>query len=95
MRSQLPLEIPNLGLISQGIIRAWQELQPDRIELQSPQPEHPLQRNGKISAAFAILRRKPAAEEDCHSAREYAVLPLLPSASSRERDVDANHNSDV
>ena len=51
-----------------------QDLQPDRIELQSPQPEHPLQRHRKISAAFAILRRKPAAEEDCHASRIVILL---------------------
>jgi hypothetical protein len=45
MRLQLPLKIPDLRLVSQDIIRARQELQPDRIEIQSPQPEHPLQRN--------------------------------------------------
>src|SRR5678816_4332722 len=74
MRPQLPLKIPDLRLVGQDIVRARQELQPDRIELQSPHPEHPLQRNRKISAAFAILRCKPAAEEDCHASR---ILILL------------------
>jgi hypothetical protein len=74
MRPQLPLKTPDLRLVSQDIVRARQELQPDRIELQSPQPQHPLQRNGKISPAFAILRRKPAAKKDCHASRIVILL---------------------
>jgi hypothetical protein len=33
-----------------------------------------LQRNGKVSAAFAILRSKPAAEEDRHASRMVFLL---------------------
>jgi len=79
MRLQLPLKIPDLGPVGQQIIRAQQELQPNRIELESPQPEHPLQRNGEVSAAFAILRREPATEEDCHASR----MVILPACSRR------------
>src|SRR5882724_6088308 len=74
VRLQLPLKIPNPRLVTEDIVRARQELQPDCIELQSPQREHPLQRNGKISAAFAILRRKAATEEDCHASRIVILL---------------------
>jgi hypothetical protein len=56
----LSLKIPDLGPVYQGIVRARQVFQPDRIELESPQAKHPLQRNGKVSAAFAILRGKAA-----------------------------------
>src|SRR5882724_1964037 len=85
MRLQLPLKIPNPRLVTEDIVRARQELQPDRIELQSPQPEHPLQRNGKISAAFTILRHKAAAEEDCHASR--MVLLLACSRAKRFRNL--------
>jgi hypothetical protein len=74
MRPQLPLKIPNPRLVSRDIVRARQELQPDRIKLQSPQPEHPLQRNGKISAAFAIFCSKSAAEENSHASRIVILL---------------------
>jgi len=36
-----------------------------------------LQRNGKVSAAFAILRSKPAAEEDCHASIKQRKRPTL------------------
>jgi hypothetical protein len=74
MRPQLALKIPNLGLVRQDIIRARQELQPDCIDLQSPQTKHPLQRHRKIAAAFTILRGKAASEEDCHASRMVFLL---------------------
>jgi len=80
MRVQLPPKIPNPRVVSHCIVRAWQELQPNRIELPSPQPEHPLQRYRKISAAFAILRRKPAAEENSHASR---IVILLACSSTK------------
>src|SRR6266404_618517 len=91
MRLQLPLKTPDLRLVSQDIIRARQELQPDRIEIQSLQPEHPLQRNRKIAATFAIFRRKPTAEEERHASRMVILLAcssckifsVLPDAAVR------------
>ena len=92
MRLQLPLKIPDLRLVSQDITRAWQELQPDRVELKSPQPEHPLQRNREISAAFAILRRKAAAYKDCHASR----IVILPTCSRlKEQDKRPLGESDL
>ena len=78
MHLQLPLKMSDLGLIGSCIVRSRQQLDPDRIELQSPQSEHPLQRHRKISATFTILCRKPAAEEDCHASR--IVIPLACSS---------------
>src|SRR5437870_9455574 len=59
MRPQLPLEIPDLRLVSQDIIRARQELQPDRIQLQSPQPKHPLQRTEKFPPPSRYFAANP------------------------------------
>src|SRR5262249_46803723 len=69
VRPQLTLKISDPGPVRQDIVRARQVLQPDRIELQSPEPEYPLQRYRKVSAAFAILRRKAASQKDCHASR--------------------------
>src|SRR5574338_864931 len=76
MHLQLPLKIPDLRLVSEDIIRAGQKLQPDCVQVQSPQPEHPLQRNGKISAPFTIFRCEAAPEEDCHASRMARLLAL-------------------
>ena len=40
-----------------------QQLEPDGVEFQPPQPEHPLQRHGKIAAALAIFCGKAAAQK--------------------------------
>ena len=85
MRTQLPLEIVDPCLISLRVICRRQQLQPDRIELQSPQTEHPLQRNGKISAAFAIFCGKTAAKENCHASR---ILILLACSSTNTRSLE-------
>jgi len=78
MRAQLPLKMPNLGMVREDITRAWQELQPDCIELQSPKTEHPLERNGKISTTLAIFRGKAASQENGHPSR---ILILLGCSS--------------
>src|ERR1700737_2598973 len=69
MLPRLPLEIVNVRLVDARISCRRQNLQPDRIQLQSAQPEHPLQRHRQIAAALAVLRRKPAPEENCHLTR--------------------------
>ena len=66
MRSQLPLEVVDLSAVIDRIFGSRQQLQPDGVELQPSQPEHPLQRHRKIPAAFQIFSGKPATEEDCH-----------------------------
>jgi hypothetical protein len=82
MRAELPLEVVNPGLIGPLVIRGRQQLEPDSIELQSPQAEHPLQRHGKISAAFAIFCGKAASEENRHASR----ILILPACSSMNTD---------
>src|SRR5260370_32127269 len=66
VRAQLPLKIVDLSLIFARVFRAWQKLQPNRVQFQSAQPKHPLQRHRKIPTALEIFRRKTAAEEHCH-----------------------------
>jgi hypothetical protein len=92
VRPQLPLEILDFRLVSRGTVGGRQELQPDRIELQSPKTEHPLQRNGKIPTAFAILRCKAAAEEDGHASR---IAILLARSRLKEQDKRPLGESDL
>src|SRR5437773_5669346 len=92
MRPQLTLEVPDPGLIGCSIVGRRQQLQPDRIELQSPQPEHPLQRHRKISTAFTILRREPAAYKDCHASR---MVILLACSRVKEQDQRPLGESDL
>src|ERR1043166_1908378 len=66
VRAQLPLEIVDVSFVGARISCRRQNLQPDCVQLQSSQPKHPLQRHRKIAATLAILRRKPAPEENCH-----------------------------
>ena len=70
MRTQLPLKIVDPGLVRARIICRRQQLQPNRILFQSPQPEHPLERHRKHAAALAIFRAKPAPEENGHHAKD-------------------------
>ena len=84
MRTQLPLEVVDPGLIGLRVIRRRQQLQPDSIELQPPQTEHPLQRDGKISAAFAIFCGKAASQENRHASR---ILILLACSSTKVRNL--------
>ena len=74
VRPQLALEISDPCFIGLQIVRSRQQLEPDRIEFQSLQPEHPLQRHRKISAAFKIFRREPAAQKDGHASRMVILL---------------------
>jgi len=69
MLTQAPLEIANARFIFVRVGRRWQELEPDSVETEAAQSQHPLQRHRKIPAALRIFRRKPAAEEDRHSHR--------------------------
>jgi hypothetical protein len=78
MRTQLPLEVVDFGLISLRVFRRRQQLKPDGIELQSLQAEHPLQGDGKISASFAIFCGKAASQENRHASR---ILILLACSS--------------
>jgi hypothetical protein len=84
MRTQLPLEVVDPVLIGLRIIRGRQQLEPDGIELQSPQAEHPLQWNGKISAAFPIFCGKGAAKKDRHASR---IAILLACSSTKRRNL--------
>jgi len=67
MLAQLPLELPDSRLIFARIGGGRQQLEPDRIESEPAQSEHPLQRHGKIPAAFRIFRREATTEEDGHA----------------------------
>src|SRR4030095_11193687 len=84
MCAQLPLEIINLGFIGLRVICRRQQFEPDSVELQSPQAEHPLQRHGKISAPFAIFCGKAASEENRHASR---MVILLACSSLRLSDL--------
>ena len=80
MRAQLSLEVVDLALVVAKISFARQMFQPDRVQLQSAQAEHPLQWNRKIAATLEIFRRKPAAEENRHASR---VVILLACSSAK------------
>src|SRR5581483_6099112 len=83
VRSHLSLEIVDLTLIRLWAVCRRQDLQPDRISLQPSQAQHPLQRHGKITAAFAIFRGKAASHENCHASR---ILIPLACSSAKVRD---------
>ena len=48
---------------------AGKNFQPDSVELESLQTEHPLQWYGKDSPALAIFRDETAAQENSHERR--------------------------
>ena len=89
--AQLPAEVVDLAFVITQIPFAWHVLEPDRVELQAPQTEHPLQRNGKIAPAVEIFRRKSAAEKNGHAERigRKGQTPnterSTPNAAARER----------
>ncbi len=68
------------------IRRRRQKLEPDRVQPQPPQSQHPLQRHGKIAAPFRIFRRKAAAKKDGHMVR---IAVLLFSSTGAGRSFDA------
>ena len=67
--AQLPLELADARCIFARVRRRGQQLEPDGIEPESAQSQHPLERYRKIAAAFRIFRREAATEEDCHKQR--------------------------
>ena len=67
MRAELSLEIAMHAASADAVARRGQKFEPDRIQPQPAQTQHPLQRHGKIAAAFAIFRRKAASEENRHA----------------------------
>jgi hypothetical protein len=69
MFPQSSLEIVDPGLIGTQIVCRRQQLQPDRVEFQSTQSEHPLQGYRKIATALAVLRRKTTSKKDGHALR--------------------------
>src|SRR5438552_15798590 len=79
MRAQLSLEVVNLALVVAKISFARQMFQPDRVQFQSAQTEHPLQRHRKIAAALEVFCRKTATEKNRHASR---VINLLACSSS-------------
>jgi hypothetical protein len=64
--AKAPLETTDARFVRSTIARRWQKFQPNGVPLQSPESEHPLQRHGKIAAAFTIFCGKAAAEEGRH-----------------------------
>src|SRR5438876_6045858 len=69
MLAQSSLEICDLGPISMQIVCRRQQLQPNRVEFQSPHTEHPLQWHGKNATSLAIFRGKSASDKDRHARR--------------------------
>jgi hypothetical protein len=69
MLAQTALKIHDASSIGSRVRGRGQQLEPDSVELQSPQPEHPLQRHGKIPAAFAIFCCETATDKNCHRSR--------------------------
>ena len=69
MLAQASLEIVGACFICLRLGRRWQELEPNSVEAEPAQAQHPLQRHGKVAASFRIFRRKPATEEDGHRQR--------------------------
>ena len=70
MCAEQPLEIGDTRSIRDGVVSRGKQLQPDRVLVQAAQAEHPLERNRKVAAAFAIFCGKPAAEENGHAERK-------------------------
>ena len=68
MFAQPPLKNADARFIFTRLGRGRQKLEPNRIESEPSQPQHPLQRHRTVSAAFRIFCREPAAEEDRHDA---------------------------
>ena len=66
---ELALKSADRFVIGRFVAAPRKKFQPDRVQLEAFQSQHPLQRNGKDSTALAILRRKAAAEENCHTMR--------------------------
>src|SRR5712691_2621719 len=81
MCAQLPLEIVDLSSILARIFARRQQLEPNRVEVQPAQTEHPLQRHRKIPAALAIFRCKAAPKENRHASR---IAILLACSSSKD-----------
>lgn len=67
MGAELSLEVSDASGIGDAVPCRGQKFEPDRILLQPAQTEHPLKGYRKIAAPFAIFRRKPAPEENCHT----------------------------
>src|ERR1044071_707202 len=66
MLAQTSLEILDPRFICPGVGRRWQEFEPNGIEAEAAQTQHPLQRHRKNTAAFGIFCRKPATKKDRH-----------------------------
>ena len=83
MLAQTPLEIVNARFIRLCVGGRGQKLEPDRVEAEPAQTQHPLQRHGKIAAAFRVFRRKPATKKDRHRQRiarpAFSLKPACPS----------------
>ena len=78
--AQSALEMANVRLVNAPIFRCRQQFKPNGIQLQPPQPQHPLQWHGKNAASFAIFGGEAAAQENRH-ARRIAVLAARSSAA--------------
>src|SRR5438552_8433511 len=59
MRAQLSLEVVDLALVLAKISFARQMFQPDRVQLQSAQAEHPLQWNRKLPPPWRYFAANP------------------------------------
>ena len=71
MFSKTTLKTFDARAIGLRIARGRQQFQPNGIQLQPLQSEHPLERNRETSTAVAILCRETAAEKDGHRGYEY------------------------
>jgi len=79
--AQPALENSDPRFIFARVLRRGQKLQPDRIQPETAQPQHPLERDRKIAAAFGIFRRESAAQKDSHG-RRIACSRFRSSATS-------------
>ena len=83
MLAQLSLELVDARCIFARVRRRRQQFEPDGIEPEAAQSEHPLERHRKIAAALGVFRREAATEEDRHEQRivGLAFRSSVPSGS--------------
>src|SRR5947209_5602500 len=67
MRAELLLKIPHVQPVFILVSARGQEFEPNRVQFQTTQPKHPLQRDGEIASPFAVFRGEPATEENRHA----------------------------
>ena len=69
MLTELPLKFADARFILTQVFGGGKQFEPNRLESETAQSQHPLQRYRKIAASFGIFRGKAAAEKDRHRQR--------------------------